>query len=62
MTTTRTPRAWPRLLFAFAALFTLATAAAQVELRMTWYDDGSEDRSSATCSTASRRRTPTSGS
>src|SRR5690606_11311737 len=42
MTTTRTPRAWPRLLFAFAALFTLATAAAQVELRMTWYDDGSE--------------------
>lgn len=42
MTETRRPRAWARLPFALAALLTLATATAQVELRITWYDDGNE--------------------
>jgi alpha-1,4-digalacturonate transport system substrate-binding protein len=42
MTETRTIRAWRRLMLALAALFALATASAQVELRVTWYDDGNE--------------------
>src|SRR5690606_27038383 len=42
MTKTRKTRAWPRLLFALTTLLALATAGAQVELRITWYDDGNE--------------------
>src|SRR5690606_29852391 len=42
MSKTRTPRRWPRLLLALAACFVMATAAAQPELRITWYDDGNE--------------------
>lgn len=42
MSKTRQTRALPRLLLALAALFALASASAQVELRVTWYDDGNE--------------------
>ncbi len=42
MSKTRTPRLVTRLMLALAACFVLATATAQTELRITWYDDGNE--------------------